>query len=460
MTQTGIIVAIDLGTSKITGVIGRRNENGVISVLHQESLSSENSIRRGTIYNIDKAGGIVKRIITLLGNKITGKVGQVYVSLAGQSVHSLILNEEISLSAEGGIVTSEVIDKLYAKAKKYQPDLKYNYAIADVEYFLDDKPEKNPVGVTCERIEAVFRIVVGRPNLIKNIQKVIEKSNVKIAGYIIGAISSADIVLTDEEKDLGCAFIDFGAGTTDLIVYKTGILRHFVTIPFGGKNITKDIAELNFVESDAEQYKMKFGKAKDSNEGFAFSSPFSSKPDIDLVELNKVIVFRLDEITANIKEQIKLSGYGNELGSGVVITGGGSQLKNIDLYLNQKLNLPVRKASARKSLINNVSDLVADPSMSTILGMLQKGNEDCEYIEPVGEDSDDKDVSSESNVTTQRSGNRWSGIFGKDNNSTKKVITKVKKTTNEVTDSIKDQEKFGDSFKNFFGGLFDETEDN
>ena len=459
MAQSGFIAVIDLGTSNISGVIGRRNENNVISVLHHASLSSENSIRRGVIYNIEKAGAIVNKLIKLLENRMDVKIGKVYVSLGGQSVLTIIEKEEIKLPPESGMVPVEVIDSLVDEAKKLQPDLRMNYAVSDVEYFLDDKPELNPVGVTCKHVEAIFRIVVGRPNLFKNIQAVIEKSNVKIAGYIISAIASADIVLTDEEKDLGCAFIDMGAGTTDVVVYKGGILRHMVTIPFGGKNITRDIEGLNFVESDAESYKIKFGKAKDNNEGFVFSSPFSSpfsaKPDIDLVELNKVIVMRLDEITANIKEQIRISDYMDELGAGIVVSGGASQLKNIDLYLNQKFNMPVRLASARKNFVNNASELVADPSKSTLLGMLLKGKDNCELEKPK-EPVFSTEAEDEYSTTNgdNRGTKRW-GFF-----STNKDSTEKKDTPKQPKSSKGDKGKFGDAMKDMFSSIFEDPDDN
>lgn len=460
MTQSGFIVVIDLGTSKITGVIGRKNDNGVISILHHVTLPSEDSIRRGAIYNIGKAGSIVSKLVKMLEHKMDASIGKVFVSLGGRSLYTTLLREEMTLAAENGIVTNEIIDKLNASAKNYQPDLKSNYDIADVEYFLDDKSEKSPIGVASENIKAIFRIVVGRPNLITNIQKVIEKTNVEIADYIISSTAAADIVLTDEEKDLGCAFVDFGAGTTDVVVYKGGILRHMVTIPFGGKNITRDITELNFVESDAEQYKVKFGKAKESNEGFTFSSPFSSKPDIDLVELNKVIVLRLDEITANIKEQIKLSEYGDELGAGIVITGGASQLKNLDLYLSQKLGMPVRKATARKTFVNNAPELVSSPSMSSLLGMLLKANENCEYIPPkviVVEEEHEEATEDTETPRTPRStpkGNRgWGGIFGKD---PKEKKSKNDSTPNKTPDK---KGKLGDAMKDMFIGFFDDSED-
>jgi cell division protein FtsA len=171
MTQSGFIAAIDLGTSKITGVVGRKNENNVISVLACESIPSDNSIRRGTVYNIDKASAIVRKLISMLENTLDRKIGKVYVSIGGQSVHTEMIREMKQLSSSG-IVTESVVEQLRNAADKYKPDLKRKYAIVDVEYFLDDKPEKNPVGVTCSTIEAEYQVVVGRPNLGSNLEDI------------------------------------------------------------------------------------------------------------------------------------------------------------------------------------------------------------------------------------------------------------------------------------------------
>jgi cell division protein FtsA len=390
MTQSEFIAVIDLGTSKIKGVVGRKNENNVISIMESEIIDSGNSVRRGMVYNIEEAGASIRKLLTMLENSIGDKIGKVYVSLTGQSLHTLEFREMMTLSP-GGIVTQEVVDQLNNSATKYVPDLQRNYAVADVEYYIDGKTEKNPVGVAGSEIEASFQIVVGRPNLLSNIEKSItEKAKLPIAGYIVGALASAAITLNEEEKELGCAFIDFGAGTTSLSVYKEGLLRKSVVIPFGGKSITKDISALNFTENDAEQLKIKFGKAMETHESPFFSSPFSAKPDIDLTELNRVIGLRLDEITANIIEQIRLSGYENQLGAGIVITGGASQLKNLNEYLVHKLKMPVRKATAKKSYINNAPELISNPSFTQSLGMLLMGQESCRFVpEEVIDDSMD-----------------------------------------------------------------------
>ena len=153
-----------------------------------------------------------------------------------------------------------------------------------------------------------------------------------------------------------------------------------VVIPFGGATITKDICELNLIESDAEEHKKKYGKTHDTENSSASNllANKNSKNDVDFSQLTNVIEMRVREIVLNIKEQIKASGYEGELGAGVVITGGGSQLKNLDLYLEEKLDMPVRKASAKRAYVNNFPELANDPSLTQALGLLMYGRQNCE----------------------------------------------------------------------------------
>lgn len=442
MKQSGFIVAIDLGSSKITGVVGRINENNVISIIASETIPSNRCIRRGMVYNIEETASKVRKLINLLENKLDRRIGKVYVSISGQSLHSIDYRERRQLSSSG-VVTENIINQLKEAAEKFKPDMSRNYGIADVEYFIDDKPEREPVGVTCSVIEANFKIITGRPNLVSNIEKSIkEKLNIQIAGYYIGVLASAAIALNEDEKELGCVFLDFGAGTTTVSVYKGGILRRMVEIPFGGKNLTSDICELNFTENDAEQYKVKFGKARENVDN-SLLSPFSSKPTIDLVELNKVIVMRLDEITANIKEQIKLSSYEGQLGAGIVITGGASQLKNLDIYLTEKLKMPVRRASAKKTFINNSPELANDPSFTQALGLLMSGTEDCELYEVKNEED-------ELFVENQKITPRVNEKKEKKREEKKREERRVKKNT---------AGGFKDAIGGFLSGMFSEDDD-
>lgn len=439
--HSGFIAVIDLGSSRIKGIVGRKNEHNVLSILASGSIDAGSSIRRGMVYNIEQAGANVHKLVMLLENSISKKIGKVYVSLAGQSLHTLQFNEMKQLSA--GMVTEEVVSQLRKAAEKFQPEMVRNYKVAEVEYYIDDKPERSPVGVTGSQIEAGYELIVGRPNLLSNIEKSIAaKTELRILDFIVGPIASAEITLSEEEKELGCAFVDFGAGTTSLIVYKNGLLRRLVVIPFGGKNLTKDISALNFTENDAEQLKIKFGRAMENQETPLFTSPFASKPDFDLTELNKVIGLRLDEIVANVKEQIILSGYEGQLGAGMIITGGASQLRNIDLYLTQKLKMPVRKASAKKTMVNNAPDLINDPAFTQALGMLLFAVEDCEL--PVVE------ISEEREEDRKESSSGWFSGKNRKNKSDKKK---------EKVKADKQEGGFFNKIEDVFGGIFSEEED-
>ena len=442
MVQSEFIAAIDLGSSKITGVLGRKNDNNIISVLACKTTPTINSIRRGLVYNIEETGAKVKALVQLLENAVDNKIDKVYVSLDGQSLHTIEHREKRTI-AVGETIDENVIKQLRTAAEKYIPELKRNYKIADVEYFVDGKVEQNPIGVTGSQIEARFQIIVGRQNMLDNISKSIrEKANIKVAGSFVGALASAAITLTDEEKILGCAFIDFGGGTTTLSIYKGGILRKMVVIPFGGKNLTKDICELNFIEDQAEELKKKIGTALETKSSSSkFSSPFasslSSKPNTDFTDLNNAIKMRLDEITANIEEQIKQSGYWGQLGSGIVITGGASQLKNLDLYLKDKLKMEVRKASAKKMQFNNSPEIVNDPAFTQALGMLLLGEENCA-----------KKNSEEEGEGTEKTRSSFFD-FGK-----KKEKEKEKDKVKPQKD--KNQTSLWDDFHKKVGGIFEE----
>lgn len=454
--QSGFVAAIDLGTSKIRGVIGRKNENGVISITAYQEVLSNNCIRRGIVHNVEETGSNVRKLIDLLENKTGKKITRAYVSLSGQSLYCTN-TREVKQLPQTGIVTEEIVSQLRANAEKFKPDFKQMYTIADVEYFVDEKPEKNPVGVTCSLIEADYKAIVGRPNLFTNIKNAIEKkSNLEIVDFIVGPLATASATLTDEEKELGCAFIDFGAGTTSLSIYKGNILRYMVVIPFGGHNITKDICELNFTEADAEQYKTKFGKAKDAKDSNAtssfftspFTSPFSTKPDINMEELNKVITLRLDEITANINEQIDQSGYKGQLGAGLIITGGASQLKHLDIYLEEKLDMKVRKATAKKTIVNNYSELTNDPSYTQMLGLLMFADEDCEhiYIDDLEEKKEKREEEKDDN--SKRGKKSFSDLRNLVNKKNEKKEEKIKKSGS-----------LGSKMGDFFSGFFTEDDD-
>jgi len=383
MEQSGFVVGIDLGTSKIVGLMGRKNEQGVISILASESIPSDNCIKYGVIYNIDEAAGKIKKIISLLENKSGRKIGKVYVAVSGKSLRAIEHSIFKDLGSEQE-VTFSLIDQMEYQARLNKPEFLTNYSVVAPEIYLDGKYEEDPIGKIATTVEGKYRLVVGRPNIKSNLSKCItEKNQIEIAGFVVGPVASAAIVLDESEKQAGCAFIEFGAGTTTLSIYKGGLLRYMVVIPFGGRTITKDVKELGFVESAAELYKIKYGRVgKDKNKKISSST----NSEIDVRELNKVIQLREEEIILNLISQIKESGYAGQLDAGIIMVGGASKLTGLAEFLEEKIQMPVRKGSAKRLYINNVTDLLQNPAYTQSLGLLLFANENCEKKEiPVPE---------------------------------------------------------------------------
>ena len=263
MAYTDFIAAIDLGTSHMVGMVGTKNATGALSIIAYEVENSGTCIRRGCVYNVKETASKIKRLILKLENKLGGtKIGQVYVGLGGQSLRSIEHTVCKVLGTEG-VVTEEIIDSLYQECKDYRPDMLTVLDVVSPSYFLDDKPESNPVGVPCSRIEARYKLIVGRPSLKLNIvNSISEQAKIEIAGILVSPLALGDVVLSDNEKDLGCALIGFGAGVTTISVYKGGKLASLSVVPFGGNLITKDITNLRVVESEAERLKITYGSAK------------------------------------------------------------------------------------------------------------------------------------------------------------------------------------------------------
>lgn len=379
MEQSGFIVGIDLGTSKIIGVVGRKNEQGVISILASESIPSDSCVKYGVIYNIDEAAGKIKKLINLLENKTGKKIGKAYVSVAGKSLRA-IEHKETKLLDGTTPITFALLDNLEQQAKLNKPEFFTNYSVLAPEYYLDGNYEEDPIDKIGSTLDGHYRLVIGRPNIKTNLAKSItEKAQIEIAGYIVGPFAAGALVLDEHDRQAGCALVDFGASTTTLSIYKGGLLRFMSVIPFGGRTITKDVQELGFVFESAETYKIRYGKlGKEKNKAAADVSP-----DVDLRELNKVIQLRQDEIILNVINQIKLSGYADELDAGIIMIGGASQMNGLVDYLAEKSQLPVKRAVAKRVYINNAAELLQNPLYTQALSLLLFANENCEKKEVV-----------------------------------------------------------------------------
>ena len=371
------IVAIDPGTSKIIAMIARKETSGKISILRTEKADSENSIRRGRIYNVDAAAEKMDYLINQLNEdyakpKLHSPIERVYVSIGGQSLHTE--RYSIRKQVENGMIDQPLLNKIKEEIEQYQPELYEVLEILPPEYYVDGQLTASPRGTTASSIEARYQlIVVSSPNLKTLIRRAIPE-NIEIAGYIVTPLATAAAVLDKKEKDLGCALVEFGSGVTYVSIYKSSILRYLVTIPLGGLAITKDVRCLNVSEEEAENLKKKYGSAvldlEDAGK-ITIDEGLSTSREIEVRNLNTIIEARIDEILENVMHQIRESGYGDALGSGIVITGGGAMLHHLEESFRNKVNKNLRLSYPMANGMNQPAEY------STIIGLLTLAKDDC-----------------------------------------------------------------------------------
>lgn len=391
MAYTDFIAVIDLGTAHMVGMVGTKNPAGVMTIIAHEVENSATSIRRGCVYNVEETASKIKRLVLKLENKLGGsKIGKVYVGIGGQSLRTIDHSVFKVLGAEG-VVTEEIIEDLYKECRNFHPDMLDVLATVSPTYFVDDKQEDNPVGIPCNRIEARYKLVVGRPSLKRYvINSISERAKIEIADIIVSPLALADVVLSDDEKNLGCAMIGFGAGVTSLTVFKGGKLIGLSVIPLGGHLITRDITSLRLVEAEAERVKVTYGSALVEKDNDAIIQVSSAEGlglrEIKLAELNNIVEARMKEILENVFARLEAMEMAGELGAGIVITGGGSALKNLPAAIKDRLNVDVRYASIRKGLVQNDDMLIGRTEYTTAVGLLKQGTQNCAiYAPPVTE---------------------------------------------------------------------------
>jgi len=381
MAHTNYIVAIDIGTSCLVGMVGVKNAQGTLYILADEVEDSASCIQRGCIFNVTDTAHRIHRLLLKLQNKLSSKlpdfrIDKVYIGVGGQSLHS-IEHFEVDTINTNAVVTSEDIKKLDEQCKAYKPEKFDVLGIPPPTYYVDGKITDNPVGIPCKRIEAHYKLIVGQSsirNYIKNCFDLI--TDIKPAGIIVSPLSLADAMLSRDDKELGCVLIDFGAGTTSVVVYKRNKLVHLCVIPLGGDLITKDLTSLPFVESDAERLKTKYGSAlmnKDKE-----SPVFDAKDGIGIREFNTVVEARAQEIVENVCAQVKLSKV-DSLGAGVFLAGRASALNNLQELVQEKLKQEVRYSTIRKECMENEDERMGNPLYMTAISLLIKGTENCVY---------------------------------------------------------------------------------
>ena len=377
-----IIVGLDIGTTKVSIIIGKRNQFNKIEILATgKSVSS--GVSRGIVSNIDKTVGSIKLALEEVKNKNNIEINEVVVGIAGQHIKSLQHRGEIVRDNIDIEIGQEDIDKLKENMFKLItiPGEEVIHVIPQ-EYTVDGEDGiQDPKGMAGVKLEANFHVITAQVGAVRNIMRCVEKAGLTPKELILEPFASAIATLDEDELREGVALVDIGGGTTDVAIFLDKIIRHTAVIPFGGNIVTKDIKTgLSILDKQAELLKIKFGSAMytDDQENVMVSIPGlrgREPKEIAVKNLSEIIGARMKEIIDLVYHEIKVSGYENKLMTGIVLTGGGSQLKSLQQLVSFITAKETRIGYPNEHLSSESKDLVTSPMFSTGVGLVLKGFE-------------------------------------------------------------------------------------
>lgn len=373
-----IAVALDIGTTKVCAIAGHVNEYGKLEIVGLGVVRSE-GVSRGVVSNIDKTVKAIREAIEIAEKNAKCKFKEVHVGIAGQHIKSLHHHGLLVRHDSNSEISQSDIDKLIKDMHQLvlPPGDKILHVVPQ-EYTVDDEQDIiDPIGMSGVRLEANFHIITGQISASRNILRCVEKAGLKVAEVTLEPIASATSVLSDDEREAGIALVDIGGGTTDISIFKDGIIRHTCVIPFGGNVITKDIREgCTVMNEQAEKLKVKFGSALADEivDNRIITIPgFKGRDHKEISEKNLALIIqaRVEEIFDYVLWEIRRSGYEGKLLAGLVLTGGGSLVKNMDLLAEYHTGLPTRVGHPVEHLAHGYSSQLASPVYATAIGLLK-----------------------------------------------------------------------------------------
>ena len=381
-----IVVGLDIGTTKIACMVGRQTEHGKIEILGMGKAESA-GVSRGVVSNIINTVQSIKEAVKQAQDSITEgalEINVVNVGIAGQHIKSLqhrglLTRNDIDIEISQKDI-NDIIDDMYKLVMLPGEEI---IDVLPQEYIVDNEQGiKDPIGMSGIRLEANFHIITGQVSAIKNIKKCVEKADLEIEGLVLEPLASSASVLSDEEKEAGVVLVDIGGGTTDVAIFQDGIIRHTAVIPFGGNIITEDIKEgCTIMKKQAELLKVKFGSALASksqeNEIVCIPGLRGREPkEISIRNLSSIIQARMEEIIEHVYYEIKNSGFEKKLIGGIVVTGGGSQLRHITQLIEYITGMDARIGYPNEHLAaGSPIDDITSPMYSTGVGLVIKGFE-------------------------------------------------------------------------------------
>lgn len=380
INRNNIIAAIDIGTTKIVAIMGEVDSDGKVRILGMEKTVSR-GVKRGVIHCIEDTIGAIREVVERLVEKTNKDITKVYVGIAGQHIRS-IKNRQFKYIQNGiGEITKLDIDEILNE--NFRIPIEVGEQVLHVipqDYVVDKEAGiRNPIGMAGRRLDGNFNIIIGRTAAARNIEKCIKEVGLEIEELVLEPLASSLAVLSEEEKEAGVVLVDIGGGTTDITVYFDGILRHTAVIPFGGDIVTRDIKEgCSVLIKQAEALKIQFGEAVsdmvDEEKVVTIPSIGGWDPkEICFKTLAQIIQCRMEEIIDSIKFQIEITGLHDKIGAGIVLTGGGALLTNLDDLTQKRTGIDVRIGYPGTSSKIILDETLDQPIYSTGIGLILNG---------------------------------------------------------------------------------------
>lgn len=391
MENDKTIVAIELGSSKISGVAGQIQYDGSLRVMAYASVPSSSCIRHGAVYNLDKTANAIAEVVERLNTILSTKIEKVYVGYNAKGLKSVIGRVEHRFDEET-VVNQEVLDDMFQQCSEIEYDGYVNLFQESQEYVVDNKrgTETDPMGVACRSLEGNYLNILLKKQVADYIAQCFMAAQVEIIDGYVAPMVQADAVLTDDDRQQGCVLVDYGADTTTVSVYKNGLLRFLRVIPLGSALITRDLSAILKIEMEqAEQLKCTYGLcnligSQDNRETIVINDR-----KLSLNEIGEIIEARNEEIIRNVINQIKASGYSEVLYAGMVLTGGGSQLRQLDHVLKDMMPSMRQPRIATEPACGVVWNEIrwkrGDGSQLALLSVMAKGDENCCVLKPMDE---------------------------------------------------------------------------
>lgn len=453
---------IDLGSWTIRGMVARKLEDGRVSPIAFHEEPANNCIRHGCVHNIDDAAAIIRRLVSQLNESVEDNthITSLYVGVGGQSVASQEFIVRKIMAPEGEVVRAEHIESLWAEMRGASFPDKEVLDVTEPLYYVDGKQEIQAKGVFCRELEARFQLITARRSVKQNIRIAVEERlGLRLAGVLVTPLCEAQVLLSDDELTLGCCYVNIGAGCTSVSIYKNRLLAMLRVLPMGGYNVTRDLTSLRLTEPEAENMKLNHvSMANDTASNGSFRMTFPDKyseREFRSSEVNRLAKARMDEITANYLNIIRLSGLLEDLGAGIVLNGGGAKIHNYTTAIKSILG-DVATARIRMDRVDTDNAISFDESHTSTIGLVYRATQpSTDYITT----NLDELIDNVEENTEPTEHKHQSELFPQDNiqmerGDTTSFRSSTPSPSSELKTDPRKKEKTGPSFKDRFQSLF------